>query len=132
MNIPTILIVDDEVGQRNVIKGYLEGRLNCRIKEAANGDEAISIMKDCKCDLLILDIKMPAKGGIEVLDELKEEETPPGIIVITAWDSEQVYKECKERGVTEYINKPLALDHLLRSVSRFLEKRGQLSPKKSK
>ena len=72
---------------------------------------------------------MPVKGGVEVLDSLKDKENKPDAIVITGWDSEQVYKQCRDRGVSEYINKPISLELLLRSVKKLLKKRNQLKEK---
>ncbi|MFC1589944.1 response regulator [Candidatus Omnitrophota bacterium] len=129
MSTPTILIVDDELEHRNTIRTYLSPRIECDIKEASNGNEAIQYLKSNPCDLIVLDIKMPVKGGVEVLDSLKDKEKKPDAIVITGWDSEQVYKQCRERGVTEYINKPISLELLLRSVKKILERRNQLKEK---
>ena len=129
MNIPIILIVDDELDQRSTVKNYLGIRIKCQIEEASNGNEAIQLLKTKPYDLIILDIKMPVKGGVEVLEAIKDREEKPDIIVITGWDSEQVYKQCKERGVSEYINKPLSLELLERSVKKLLKNRNQLFSK---
>lgn len=103
MKIPTILLVDDEPGQRDNIKSYLEPRVNCNIAEASNAKEAINFIKNKSCDIMVLDIKMPGGSGVEVLDIAKG--LPVVTIVFTGWDSDQVYKQCKERGVKAYIPK---------------------------
>ena len=105
MKIPTILLVDDEPGQRENIKSYLEPRLNCNIVEACNAEEAINFIKNKPCDIMVLDIKMPGPGGsgIDVLDISKD--LPIVALVYTNWDSDQVYKQCMERNVKGYIAK---------------------------
>lgn len=105
MKIPTILLVDDEQGQRENVKNYLEPRLNCTIVEACNAEEAINFIKNKPCDLMVLDIKMPGAGGsgIDVLDVSKD--LPIISLVYTNWDSDQVYKQCMERNVKGYIAK---------------------------
>ena len=120
-----ILIVDDEESIRFLYKEELEedgfeGEL------AENGKEALEKLPLFKPDLITLDIKMPVKGGVEVLEAIKDRKEKPDIIVITGWDSEQVYKQCKERGVSEYINKPISLELLERSVKKLLKNRNQL------
>jgi DNA-binding NarL/FixJ family response regulator len=105
MKPPTILLVDDEQGQRENIKNYLEPRLNCNIIEACNAEEAINFIKNKPCDIMVLDIKMPGAGGsgIDVLDASKD--LPIVSLVYTNWDSDQVYKQCMERNVKGYIAK---------------------------
>lgn len=105
MKLPTILLVDDEQGQRENIKNYLEPRLNCNIVEACNAEEAINFIKNKPCDIMVLDIKMPGAGGsgIDVLDVAKD--IPVISLVYTNWDSDQVYKQCIERNVKGYIAK---------------------------
>lgn len=105
MKLPTILLVDDEQGQRENVKNYLEPRLNCNIVEACNAEEAINFIKNKPCDIMVLDIKMPGAGGsgIDVLDVTKD--MPIITLVYTNWDSDQVYKQCMERKVKGYIAK---------------------------
>ena len=105
MKIPTILLVDDEPGQRENIKSYLEPRMKCNIAEASNAEEAINFIKKSACDIMVLDIKMPGPGGsgIDVLEVSKT--LPITSLVYTNWDSDQVYKQCMERNVKGYIAK---------------------------
>lgn len=127
MKPPVILLVDDEKGQRENIRSYLEPRIECDFVEASNGEEAITILKANKCDLMILDIKMPEKGGLEVLDVTKD--LPIATIVFTGWDSEQVFKQCKDRGVSEYIPKGGSIKIICDKAIKELKKRKQYYPK---
>ena len=105
MKIPTILLVDDEPGQRENIKSYIEPRVKCNIAEASNAEEAINFIKNNPCDIMVLDIKMPGSGGngIDVLDVSKS--LPIISLVYTNWDSDQVYKQCMERNIKGFIAK---------------------------
>ena len=103
MKIPIILLVDDESGQRDNIKSYVEPRAKCVIAEAGSAEEAISYLKNNSCDIMVLDIRMPGGSGMEVLDVTKD--LSIATIVFTGWDSEQVYNKCKEHGVKAYIPK---------------------------
>ena len=126
MNIPTILIVDDEADQLANIKNYLELRIKCNFAEALNGEEAITYIQNNPCDMMILDIRMPRKSGIEVLDIAKD--MPIYKIVFTGWDSDQVFEACQNRGVDEYITKGSSLVELYDKVTKELKKRNQFFP----
>jgi len=105
MKVPTILLVDDEPGQRENIRSYLEPRMKCKIAEASNAEEAIGFISKNTCDIMVLDIKMPGPGGsgVDVLEVSKN--LPIVALVYTNWDSDQVYKQCMERNVKGYIAK---------------------------
>lgn len=105
MKVPVILLVDDEPGQRQNIKEYLEPRIECVIAEASNAEEAVNYIKSNPCDLMVLDIKMPGPGGsgVDVLNVSKD--LPIISLVYTNWDSDQVYKQCMERNVKGFIAK---------------------------
>jgi len=124
MTKPTILITDDEKDARDTIKNFLSARLDCNIIEAENGEEAIDRLKNDGIDVIILDIRMPKKSGIHVLDEMKDIAANVDAIVVTAWDSDLVAEECANRGV-ECIPKPLALNELYKKITKLLKKRGQ-------
>lgn len=126
MSIPTILIVDDEPDQLANIKNYLELRIKGNFAEASNGEEAIKYIKNNPCDMMILDIRMPRKSGIEVLDIAKD--MPMYKIVFTGWDSDQVFDACKSRGIDEYITKGSSLVELYDKVTKELKNRKQFFP----
>lgn len=126
MNIPTILIVDDERDQLDNIKNYLELRIKGTFPTATNGEEAIEYIKNKPCDMMILDIRMPRKSGVEVLDVAKD--MPIYKIVFTGWDSDQVFEACKSRGIDEYITKGSSLVELYDKVTKELKKRNQFFP----
>ena len=126
MNIPTILIVDDEPDQAANIRNYLEPRIKCNFAEASNGEDAIKYIKANPCDIMILDIRMPKKGGIEVLDVSKD--LPIHTIVFTGWDSDQVFDACKARGVKDYIPKGSSLKVVFDKIIKALKKKDMYFP----
>lgn len=129
MNIPTILIADDEPLTREHVRNYIERRIDCKFLEAKDGEEAITCLKDNSCDIIILDIRMPKKSGIHVLDELKKMGKSAFTIVITGWDSDIVAEECVKRDV-EILPKPFSFDELYEKITRQLKKRNLLVLKK--
>ncbi len=127
MKIPTILLVDDEQGQRENIKSYVEPRIKCNIAEAGSAEEAINFIKNNPCDIMILDIKMPGGSGIEVLDLAKG--MPIVTLVYTNWDSEQVLKQCNERGVKSYVAKSDSLLVIGKKIIQELKDKKMYFPK---
>lgn len=129
MNIPTILIADDEAPIHTGLRDYLNRRIECNILTAKDGEEAINCLKEKPCDIMVLDIRMPKKSGMHVLDELKQMGKQVDTIVITGWASNLLIEECAKRGV-EIFNKPFLYDKLYAKITQFLKNRNMLILKK--
>lgn len=125
MDKPVVLVVDDEVGARTTIINFLEVRFDCKFREAGDGDEAVQFVKANHCDVMILDVKMPKKGGITVIKESKEINPKIDILVVSAYVSDEVAEEAMKLGATDYAVKPLNLGVISLKFSNILEKRGQ-------
>ena len=82
-NKSTILVVDDEQLVRRAITGRLK-RDGYQCREASNADEATAELRSSPADLVILDIKMPGKSGVELLPEIKEIYPDTAVIMSTA------------------------------------------------
>lgn len=123
MKVPTILLIDDEPGQRENIKNYIEPRIECKIVEASNAQEAVDFIKSNPCDLMVVDIKMPGPGGngIDVLTVAKD--LPIISLVYTNWDSDQVYKQCMERNVKGFIAKTDSLTVIGEKIMKELKEK---------
>lgn len=125
MDRPVVLVVDDEVDARNTIIDFLEARYDCKYREAKDGDEAVKFVKSNQCDVMLLDIKMPKKGGMAVIEETKEINPKIDILIISAYISDEVSEEAMKLGATDYAMKPLNLNVISLKFSNILEKRGQ-------
>lgn len=104
-----ILIVDDMLINRKLIKSVIKKLPDVVFYEAADGFEAIALVKEKDIDLIILDLMMPGKDGFQVLQELKEdvryEEIP--VIVYSAIDGVDSINQALESGAYDYFTKPL-------------------------
>ncbi|MDD5423429.1 MAG: response regulator [Candidatus Omnitrophota bacterium] len=125
MNKPVVLVVDDEVDARNMIIDFLEERFDCKYREAKDGEEAVKFVRSNPCDVMILDIKMPKKGGIAVIKEAKEINPKVDILVVSAYVSDEVSEEAMKLGATDYAVKPLEMNIVASKFSNILQKRGQ-------
>jgi len=112
-----VLIADDHA----VLRAGLNMLLNAQpdmevIGEAADGDEAISKTLELKPDVLLLDITMPGKGGIEVIRKLKTESSPTAILVLTMHEDEDYFRETLSSGALGYIPKKAADAELISAI----------------
>jgi DNA-binding NtrC family response regulator len=127
-----ILVVDDEVNARyGMAKAFRgEGR---EILEAENGREALTMIRDHLPDLVLLDLNMPEKSGLDVLRELQSGSlvSKPEIIVVTANDTLSHAIDCIRHGAADFIAKPYDVEHL-RAIARRSEQRVQLQQTVSK
>ncbi|MBO9128292.1 response regulator transcription factor [Bacillus sp. 165] len=115
-----ILIVDDEERIRRLLKMYLE-RENYIIDEAEDGYSAIYKAEEFDYDLIILDIMMPGKDGIEVCKEIREKKATP-IIMLTAKGEEVNRVQGFEVGTDDYIVKPFSPREVVLRVKALLRR----------
>ncbi|OIQ24635.1 MAG: hypothetical protein BM555_07050, partial [Crocinitomix sp. MedPE-SWsnd] len=101
-----ILAVDDHPIFRKGLVGLIKDEIKeCAIQEAENGREAIDILSKEQFDFLILDIDMPEKSGIDVLDHLKESGIETKTIILTMHNDELFFNEAFNRGAVGFLLK---------------------------
>ena len=120
-----ILVVDDEERIRRLLKMYLE-RENYIIDEAEDGNEALAKANADDYDLILLDIMMPGKDGIEVCRELREKKATP-VIMLTAKGEEINRVQGFEVGTDDYIVKPFSPREVVLRVKALLRRSSQTS-----
>ncbi|MBC8555767.1 MAG: sigma-54-dependent Fis family transcriptional regulator [Candidatus Brocadiales bacterium] len=117
----TILIVDDEKAARFGMKLALE-KDGYNVIEASDGIGAFDVIKTKNPSLIFLDINMPKMNGIQVLEEINNMESPPMIVIVTAYGSERVAVEAMKKGAYDYIAKPYEIDELRLIAKHAFEK----------
>ncbi len=125
-NLHKILIADDEIYIRELIKRSL-AEDDYEIFEASNGNEAIDILEKESINLLIIDIVMPHKGGIETLIELREHNSSLKIIAITgkiATNRDSVQGIAKQFNLDMVLEKPFDMFEFTQTVQSLLEDLG--------
>lgn len=118
-----ILIVDDEDSIRNGIANYIRLHTNRidKIFTACNGQEAIDIILKHHPDLMLLDVQMPGKDGMEVMREAKEAQILPVTIILSGYDEFKYAQTALKYGVKEYVLKPCRSTEILRLVNNALD-----------
>ena len=123
-----ILVVDDDDGIRSLVKKYLDEN-NFLISTARNAEDASKKIRTIKFDLLILDIMMPGKSGLEFIEENKTEINTP-IILLTAKGEANERVAGLEIGADDYLAKPFEPKELLLRIKNILNKTKILDQKK--
>jgi DNA-binding NtrC family response regulator len=116
----TILIVEDKESMVEMLKETLEAE-GYGIVSARDGMEGIRHLKEGRVDLVLTDLKLPKKDGIDVLIAAKEENQRIPVIVMTAYGSIETAVEAMKKGAFDFITKPFDTDHLLMLIKRALE-----------
>ena len=113
-----ILIVDDAMFMRKMIRKILtEGGFE-EIEEAKDGDEALELFDRFGPDLVLLDITMPGKSGLEVLELLLKKNPKARVIMCSAVGQEATVRQSLMLGASDFIVKPFKADEFLRTVER--------------
>jgi DNA-binding NtrC family response regulator len=117
-----ILIADDERNIRDGLKWSLEDK-EAEILTAANGLEALDVLRARPVDLLITDLKMPRMNGIELLERARKETPDVDVIVLTAHATVDSAVDAMKMGARDYLTKPINPDELSLVVDRVFASR---------
>lgn len=107
-----VMLVDDNVMTRDMMKDLLSEMGHEIVGEAGDGDEALKVFSEKRPELVLLDLIMPGKSGLEVLPELKAIDPAAKIVMVTAVQQESITKELLEKGATGILHKPFMYDEL--------------------
>lgn len=120
-----VLMIDDNVSLTEMVKEYFKNNKQIEITncyyDGSDGLKAI-INEDRKYDLVLLDLIMPKKDGLYVLEELKKNKIQKNIIVETSYNAPDVIRKVSEYGVNYYILKPFELQDLESRILEVFEK----------
>jgi DNA-binding NtrC family response regulator len=124
-----ILLIEDEDSIRRVLKKVLqEDNQSYKFTEATDGQEGISTVKKQDFDLILCDIKMPKKDGIEVLDFIQNHTPKTPVVMISGHGNLETAVKAMRMGAFDYISKPPDLNHLLSTVRSALQSKTQPAP----
>ena len=118
----SILVVDDEEHIRDLLSDTLGAR-GYHVEKAENGLMALKVLNEKQVDLILLDIRMPIKDGLGLLDEIKERLPQLPVIIVTGLASNEEVQEALQRGAFSCLRKPFEIDTLVDEVERALGQR---------
>ncbi len=114
----TLLVVDDALIMRELIKDAAISSGWTIVGEAQNGEEAYRKFKELQPTLMTIDLVMPEFGGIHGLSKVKAEFEDANVIVVSALDNEEVLKEAFSLGACDFIVKPFNADSLVSTLEK--------------
>ena len=121
---PKILIIEDEAAIRNVIKNILlDEDKTYEVEVAEDGVDGLNKIKETDFDLIISDIKMPKKDGVQVLVEALEDNPDLSFLMISGHGDIDTAVDCIKKGAFDYISKPPDLNRFLSTVRNALDKK---------
>ena len=116
----TILVVDDEPNYRIVLTELLSDE-GYTVFTADSADQALKIAKETDLDLVLTDMRMPGKDGIELLNEIKEFNPSLPVIMVTAFGEVDKAVSAMQAGAFNYLTKPFKSEELLISIKKAID-----------
>ena len=117
-----ILVIDDEPDIRDSLEALLSSE-NYRVELAGNATEGLKRLENSAYDLVLLDLMMPDKSGMQVLEEVRTRDRETPIFMITAYGSVEVAVDALKRGANDYFPKPWDNEKLLIEIDNMIAKR---------
>lgn len=115
-----ILVVDDEAQITRVLKTSLSSQ-GYGVRTAADGEEALQLMKDWPPDLIVTDLRMPNMDGLELCQHVRTQSRVP-IIVLSVKGEEAIKVEALDAGADDYVTKPFSINELLARIRAALRR----------
>jgi CheY-like chemotaxis protein len=116
----TVLVVDDSAVDRRFVGGILSRDGKFRVEFAEDGSQALSRMREARPDLIVTDLQMPNRNGLELVAAVRMHHPDVPIILMTGHGSEDLAVEALHRGAANYVPKPQLGERLLESVDEAL------------
>ena len=113
-----IMVVDDALFMRNMLRGILEEEGFEIVAEAADGAEAVVKYQEFRPDITTMDIIMPVKNGIEALIEIRAIDGAARVVMCSAVGQESLVQAAQQAGAVDYILKPFNPDRVLEVMKR--------------
>lgn len=124
-----VVLADDHAVVRKGIREFLEEAGDMVVvAEAADGDAALSAIRQHKPDVAVLDIQMPRRTGIQVTRAVRDERLPVGVLILTAYDDDPYVQAVLEAGANGYVLKNASSDEIVQAVHTVHEGQMALDP----
>lgn len=119
----TVLIVDDEPDNRNIISSVVEEVGGYQVLVADDGEQALSLIASNHPDLILLDLRLPGVDGFEVARRLKNHPTlrTIPILALSALTRSNDRRQAMQVGCDDYVDKPFNVDELVQKIKRLLD-----------
>ncbi len=116
-----LLVVEDDPEMRDLLRKVLE-KEGYRVSVASDGAEALSLLGQAAFDLVVTDMLMPVKNGLDLLHDVHRSRPSLPVIMVTAFGDWASYSRAVEEGAAAFINKPLRMSELVSTVQTTLSR----------
>ena len=124
-----VILADDHAVVRKGIRVLLEDAGDITVvAEAADGDEALALIREHRPDVAVLDIQMPGRTGLEVTRDVRAERLPVGVLILTAYDDNPFIMTALRAGANGYVLKGAEPEELVAAVRAVHEGQSALDP----
>ncbi len=124
-----ILVIDDEEGPRESLRQVLKYDYEVFLADRVDG--GIALLREKKPDLVIMDIRMPEKNGIDGLKEIREIDSNVSIIMLTGYGDLETAQKAIRFGATDYLQKPFDVTEIRETIKKYVD-RSKLNKRKGK
>ncbi len=118
----TILVVEDEIDMRMLLKRMLTPEFGNGVDTVASGEEAMALMAQNNYDLMLVDIQMSGMDGLQLLDLIKRHDPEQTVVMMTAYGSVDMAVQAMKNGAYDFIAKPFDQDALLVRLQKAMER----------
>ena len=115
-----ILIVDDESGIRDSLKGVLEDE-GYKTSQAESGEACLRLLEKHEIDVVLLDIWLPGIDGLDTLQKIRELDSPPEVIMISGHGTIETAVRATKLGAYDFLEKPLSIDRTLSLIKHAID-----------
>ena len=124
-----VVLCDDHAMVRRGIRGMLSEAVDIQVTGEASGyAEVRELLRTAACDVLVLDLSMPGRGGMEVLASLREADSPIKVLVVSMFPEDQYAIRCLRAGAQGYVNKAGDPEQLVLAVRTVMQGRKYVTP----
>jgi len=115
----SVMVVDDSVFMRDMLKSLITQAGGHVIGEASDGNEAVAMFKELKPQLILMDIMMPTKNGLDALKDIMDIDKNAKVVMCTSVGQEKVVTEAVEVGASDFIVKPFKPDDIKAVIGKY-------------
>ena len=116
----TVLVIDDEAGPRASLRMVLKNQYEVLL--ADHVDEGVRLLKERRPDVVIMDIRMPGKSGIEGLGEIRALDAEVSVVMLTGYGALETAQEAIRLGANDYLKKPFDIDEIQRVIAECVQR----------
>ena len=131
MTAPTssrVVMIDDERGPRESMRFLLKDEFDIHCLDSV--DKGLAFLKETPADMVILDIRMPGKSGIDALKEIRDIDADVSIVILTGYGALETAQQAIRLGANDYLQKPFEISDMLDCVRRYT-RRTQLARRRA-